>query len=136
MGETHAHVGGRTRAEAATGKDFKKILEDQMENPVKKQEVPANHLDPEVKAVVDKLKEGETSQIFPAQGVRIVVHLAKRTPEGAIPMERFENSIAAQIRRDKIKQMRSDYIERLRSNAQIEVDARQWKSIQKELGGQ
>jgi hypothetical protein len=122
-------------AEVAVGKKFKKALEQYFEQAVHPQEVPANHLDPEVKAVVEKLVAGETSQIFNAQGIRVMVHLTERTAEAPLSFDRVKGSIRSQLKREKLDQVRSEYLEKLRANSEIEVRNRQWKAIQKELGG-
>jgi len=121
--------------EVATGKYFPEVLKQQFEQPVQPNEVPVNHLDPEVKAVVVNLVDGETSQIFTAQGIRVMVHVVERTPESPVPLERVQQSIRSQLSNEKYEKVRSDYLEKLKSNSEIEIKMRKWKEIQKELGG-
>jgi hypothetical protein len=122
-------------AEVAVGKRFEQVLKESSGQPVVVQDVPVNHLDPEVKAVVDKMRVGETSQIFEAQKIRVMVHLVERTPEAPLPLARVEQSIRKQIWKDKLMQSRNTYLEKLKSQSQIEVRQREWKALQKELGG-
>jgi len=122
-------------ADIAVGKNFQDVLKEQFGQPIKPQNVPANHLDPEVKEVVDILVDGETSQIFMAQGIRVMVHLVERTPEAPLPLERVKRSISSSLWREKLNQMRSNYLETVKSGSAIDVRQRNWKKIQKELGG-
>jgi len=122
-------------ADVATGKAFSMALSEYFDKPLKAKDVPANHLDPEVKEVVDKLIDGETSQIFKAQGIRVMVHLVKRTPEQALPLDRVKESIRSSIWREKLYQLRNKYLDTVKSGSEINVRERNWKKIQKELGG-
>jgi len=121
--------------EVASGKRFEQVMRTSFKHPINPQEAPANHLDPEVKAVVEKLGVGETSQIFKAQGVRVMVHLVARTLESPLPLEQVKASVRKQLRKERILQARDEYVKTLRSRSQIDVRQRKWKSIQKELGG-
>lgn len=134
LDETQAPI-DQIWAELAVGKRFEQVMKESFKHPVNPQEAPANHLDPEVKAVVEKLGVGETSQIFKAQGVRVMVHLVERTLESPLPLEQVKESVRKQLRKEKILQARDEYVETLRSRSRIDIHQRQWKSIQKELGG-
>ena len=85
--------------------------------------------------MVEKLVEGETSPIFTAQGVRVIAYLIKKTPEAPIPLSRVHNTILANLKAQKIRKLRTAYLDKLKSHSTIEVKERQWKAIQKELGG-
>ena len=121
-------------ADVAVGKRFEQVLKEAPGPLIEAQDVPINHLDPEVKAVVDKMGVGETSQIFMAQKIRVMVHLVERTKEEPLPLEKVKQSIKTQIRKDKILQASKTYLDTLKSNTVIEVKPRQWKALQKELG--
>lgn len=122
-------------AEVAAGRDFKKLLREHFEQQVRPQEVPVNHLDPEVRVVAERLAKGETSQIFAAQGDRVMLHLEDRTPERLLTLEMVKASIRSQLREEYLERERQAYLEALRSHSHIDVKPRQWKSLQKELGG-
>ena len=124
----------RIWASAAGGKTFLEVVK-QHDLIVSPKEVPANHLEPDVKAVVDNLAVGETSRIFKAQGVRVMVHLVAKTPEAPLPLERVKKSIHDQIEEEKLMLVRDDFLNSLKSGIKIDVNKRQWKAIQKELGG-
>jgi len=85
--------------------------------------------------VVDKLVVGETSQIFTAQGVRVMAHLIERIPETPLPLERVKESIRTTLWNKKLNQVRNTYLDTIKSRSQIEIRQRKWKEIQKELGG-
>jgi len=122
-------------ADVATGKDFKQAVEEYIDKPLNPREAPSNHLDPEVRDMVINLVDGETSQIFTAQGVKVLVHLIERTPEAPLPLERVKPSIRSKIMRDKLNHERSIYLEAIKANTEIEIKQSNWKKIQKELGG-
>ncbi len=122
-------------ADVAVGKKFAQVAKQELGVNLAAQEVPANHLDPEVKVVVDKLVDGETSQIFIAQGIRVMAHLIERISERPLPLERVKESIRNTLWNKKITQVRKTYLDTIKSRSQIEVQQRKWKEIQKELGG-
>jgi len=122
-------------ADVAVGKRFETVLKESSGQPIDVQDVPVNHLDPAVKVVVDKMRVGETSPIFMAQGIRVMVHLVERTPEAPLPLAKVKQKILTQIRKEKLIAARKTYLENLRSRSTIEVRPRQWKALQKELGG-
>jgi len=123
-------------ADVMAGKAFKPTVKERFEINVETREVPANHLDPEVKAMVDKMAVGDTSPIFDAQDSRVVVHLVDRTPATPLPLKQVERSIRSKLRKEKINQARSTFLDKIKSQSKIEVNERQWKAIQKELGGE
>ena len=122
-------------ADVAVGKNFEKVVKMEFGAHAVLHDTPANHLDPEVKAVVDKLVDGETSQIFKAQGIRVLAHLVERTPERPLPLARVKDSIRTVLWQKKLDEVRRTYLETLKSRSKIEVRERQWKAIQQELGG-
>ncbi len=122
-------------ADVAVGKNFERVAKELFGKGLVSQEIPANHLDPEVKPVVDKLVDGETSQIFRAQGIRVLVHLIERTPEAPLPLERVKETIRNKLSKEKLNQLRQAYIDKLKAGSEIEVRMQNWEKIQKELGG-
>ena len=122
-------------ADVAVGKNFEEAVKEHYDQPIQPQEAPSNHLDPEVREVVAKLIDGETSQIFTAQGIRVLVHLVERTPEAPLPLERVKQSIRSKIWEEKLNQIRNTYLDKIKSRSEIEVRQRNWEKIQKELGG-
>ena len=122
-------------ADFAAGKSVDKVFQEYFEKPPKMQKVPANHLDPDVKAVVSNLSDGETSSIFTAQGIRVMVHLLKRSPETVIPFERVKDMISQDLQQKKIKSLEKDFLDKIRTNSEIEIDQDEWQDVRKELGG-
>ena len=121
--------------DTSLGKRFKKVMKQYEDQVVAKlREIPTNHIDPDVKAVVDKLVEGETSRIFEAQGVRLIVHLVERVPETPVPLDKVKGKIRSKLRRKKYNQLRKNFLETLKSHSEIDIKWEQWETIQKELG--
>jgi hypothetical protein len=117
------------------GMDFSKALREHLGRPVPGQEVPANHLDPEVKAVVDRLAPGDISQPFTAQGSQVLVHLISRTPEKPLPLERVAKAVRDQLVQKKIEEQRQAYLDVLKTRSKIEIRERKWQALRKEMGG-
>jgi hypothetical protein len=122
-------------ADFAAGKSVDKVFQEYFEKTPKLQKVPSNHLDPDVKAVVSNLSDGETSSIFTAQGIRVMVHLLKRSPETVIPFERVKDMISQDLQQKKIKSLEKDFLNKIRANSEIEIDQDEWQDVRKELGG-
>ena len=89
----------------------------------------------EVKPVVDQLTVGETSPIFSAQGIRVMVHLSERIPEAVVPFDRIKENIQRDLFNKKIEQLQENFSETIKSGSEIDVQPRQWEAVQKELGG-
>jgi len=122
-------------ADVAAGEDFALVAKEQFGMDFKPQEVPENHLDPEVKPIVAKLADGETSQIFTAQGIRVVAHLVKRTPAAPLSFDRVKTSIKSELHKVKLNKLREAYLKQLKAQSKIEVHDGEWQDIRKELGG-
>ncbi len=122
-------------ADFAGGKSVDKVFKENFETAPRMQQVPANHLDPEVKTVVGNLADGETSSIFTAQGIRVMVHLVKRTPETVIPFERVKDMIAKDLNQKKVMVLEKDYLDAIRASSDIIIDQGEWEDLKKELGG-
>ena len=122
-------------ADFAAGKSVDKVFQEYFEKTPKLQKVPTNHLDPDVKTVVRNLSDGETSSIFTAQGIRVMVHLVKRSPETVIPFERVKEMISQDLKQQKIKTLEKDFLNIIRSKSNIEIDQGEWENVRKEIGG-
>jgi parvulin-like peptidyl-prolyl isomerase len=122
-------------ADVAVGKKFRQGLETMFEKNIEPSETPASHLDPEIKAVLDRLNDGETSPVFTAQGTRVLVHLVERIPEGPLPLEDVQDSIRKDLAlQEKIKAYLA-YTDKLKKKIDIEIKEQRWKAIVEELGG-
>ena len=132
--ETQAPI-DRFWAEVITGKSFRQVLREHFEQQISAQELPLNHLDPEVRQVVEGLAQDETSRIFRAQGVRLLVHMEKRTPARPLALERVRNNIRDELEQQQFDRVRRDYIDQLRAHSRMNVNTRQWRNLQKEFGG-
>jgi hypothetical protein len=122
-------------ADASSGGDFRKAMKQHLGSEPKPVEAPANHLDPEVREVVDRLAAGETSNIFKAQGDRVVVHLTEKISETSLSLDLVKEKIRSTIVKEKRDQMLSAYLDQIKSRTEIKIRKRQWQAIQRELGG-
>ena len=120
-------------ADFTAGKSVDKVFQEYFEKTPKLQKIPTNHLDPDVKTVVSNLSEGETSSIFTAQGIRVMVHLLKRSPETVIPFDRVKDTISQDLQQKKIKSLEKDFLNKIRTNSEIEIDQDEWQDVRKEL---
>ncbi len=125
----------RVWSDVVVRKDFPRAVREHFGRSVQPQEVPLDHLDPDVKSAVEKLAVGETSQPFTAQGSRVLVHLLARTPAEPLPFDRVSGSIRTRLTEQKIDQQRKAYLDLLKSRSKIEVRDRRWQSVKRELGG-
>jgi hypothetical protein len=134
LDETRGPI-GKIWAEVAVGKPFTAAAKELLGHAPRAVETPLNHLDPQVREVVDKLAEGETSQLFEARGDRVLVHLVSRSPERTPPLEKIRDSLINGYQRESFDRARAEYLQQLKANARIDVNQKVWKSIRKELGG-
>ncbi len=125
----------RVWADVATRKEFPAAVREHFGRNIRPEEVPVSHLDPDVRAAIDRLAVGDTSQPFTAQGSRVIVHLLSRTPESPLPLARVSNTIRSRLVQEKTEQKRREYLDLLKSRSKIEVHDRRWQSVKRELGG-
>jgi hypothetical protein len=110
--------------ELVTGKSFRAAVREHFGKELPSQEVPVNHLDPAVKAVVEKLARGDTSQPFTALG----------SPGKPVPLEQAGPVIRNKLVRERMDRERKEYLDLLKARSKIEVKAKKWAALQKELG--
>ncbi len=123
-------------AETSTGKKFLDVVRAIPDLRLELQQVPVNHLDPTVKPVVQGLSKGETSQIFTAQDVKVLVHLVEVVPQKPLSFDRVKESIRNKLKHQKASALRKDYLDVLKAQSEISINERQWEKIKSELGGQ
>lgn len=121
-------------ADVTIGQNFEQAVKAALDKELSPEEVPANHLDPEVKKVVKRLIDGETSQIFTAQGTRVMVHLVKRTPKAMLPLDRVKKTIQEIFRKKEMSRVRDSYLDTIKSFSKINIQMSNWEKIQNELG--
>lgn len=117
-----------------TGTQFSKAVKNHTGKSETKREFPVDHLLPEVRELLKKMNQGETSQPFVSQGQRAILHLVDRVPAAQIPYERAEKSIREKLLKEKLNNKREAYVAQLREGSTIEINESTWKAIQDELG--
>ena len=125
----------RVWGEVAAGKNFFTAVRENTEQSTASQPFPLQHLEPSVQKVVAVLAKGETSQPINSDGHRFLVHLTDRTPAKPLPLEQVAESIRTNIIQEKIAKERKEYLDLLKSRSVIKINESNWKSLQKELGG-
>ncbi|NPA94409.1 MAG: hypothetical protein GXO58_03165 [Thermodesulfobacteria bacterium] len=119
--------------EVAMGGNFQDLIEKRSGHTPPIREIPANHLDPEVKAVVDSLGKGEVSPVFTVKGHISMLQLLERKPPKVIPLDRVATQIRKKLQEQREKQVKDKFLARLRDNSTIEVNNGTWQKLRQEL---
>lgn len=91
-------------------------------------------MDPGMKTAVAGLAtKGDVSQVFPWKGRYALVQLLDHQPASTLPLERVKDFIARQLKQDKIKAVRADYLKKLRAAAVIQVNDKVWQGLRRKL---
>jgi parvulin-like peptidyl-prolyl cis-trans isomerase-like protein len=121
--------------EVAMGGDFRKLTAKFFGQAPPVREVPANHLEPEVKAVVDNLNKGELSQVFTVKGHFSLLLLVAKKPARTLPLHEVEKQIREKIGQQKAEDKRQEFLARLRGQSTIEINDAVWQQLRKEMEG-
>ncbi len=119
--------------EVAMGGNFMDVARERLGHPVPVREIPYNHLEPEVKAVVDKLTNGEISPVFTVKEHVTMLQLVERKPARAMELDRVRKHIHDKLYQEKIKAARKAFLARLRAQSTIEVNDKVWRKLRDEM---
>jgi len=119
--------------EVAAGGDFRELASRYTGHPVVVRELPADHLEKEVRDVVDGLTNGELSHVFTVKGHLSLIQLLEKKPARPQPLEQVSGRIRRLIREENRKKARRDFLNKLRENAVIDVNTAAWKELQLEM---
>ncbi|WP_456473384.1 peptidyl-prolyl cis-trans isomerase [Desulfolithobacter sp.] len=119
--------------EVAMGGDFMEVARERLGHPVPVREIPYNHLEPEVKAVVDKLTNGEVSPVFTVKDHVTMLQLVERKPARAMSLTRVKEHIRDKLYQKKLAAAREAFLARLRAQSTIEVNDKVWQKLREEM---
>ncbi len=119
--------------EIAMGGDFRQLTKKFFGHSPPVRDVPANHLEPEVKAMVDSLGKGELSPVFTVKDHLSLLLLVDRKPARTIPLQEVAKQIHKEISRQKAENIRKDFLIRLRAQSSIEINDTIWQQLKKEM---
>ena len=119
--------------EVAMGGDFQNLIEKRSGHSPPIREIPANHLDPDVKAIVDSLGKGEISPVFTVKGHISLLQLLERKPPKIMSLDRVAKQIRTTLQAQREKQVKDKFLARLRENSTIEMNDGAWQKLRQEL---
>ncbi len=119
--------------EVALGGDFILLAQQRTGHDVPVRDIPANHLNPKVKEVVDKLTINEVSQVFTVDDHVSLVQLIERKAAKTMPLSEVEKTIKESLYAAKLNTLRHDYLNKLRVEYAVETNNAVWQNLRKEL---
>ncbi|WP_267927011.1 peptidyl-prolyl cis-trans isomerase [Desulfolithobacter dissulfuricans] len=119
--------------EVAMGGNFMDVARERLGHPVPVREIPYNHLEAEVKAVVDKLTNGEISPVFTVKEHVTMLQLVERKPAKAMELDRVRKHIHDKLYQEKVKAAREAFLARLRAQSTIEINDKVWQKLRDEM---
>jgi len=132
--EDDAKLGEKIWTEISLGADFFAVAGKYYSRHPVVQDIPAEHLEPTVRAVVAGLAEGEVSRPFDVKEHTAMVKLVARRAAEPIPLDTIRDEMIRRIKRERYEDARKNYLDQLKSRSRIEVNHKVWASILKEFG--
>lgn len=119
--------------EAALGADFMTIAQKRTGHEIPIRDIPANHLHPDVKAVIDKLSKNEVSKAFTVDNHVSVVQLVERKAKEVMPLTEVKEQIKKSLFESELATLRQNYLDRLRDEYTVKIDDSAWQNLKKEM---
>ena len=119
--------------DVAMGGDFRQLTAKFFGHVPPVRDLPADHLEPEVRAVVNGLSKGELSPVFTVNGHLSLLLLVDRKPARTISLQEVATHIADLISQQKTENKRKEFLARLRGQSSIEIHDQVWQKLKKEI---
>jgi parvulin-like peptidyl-prolyl isomerase len=119
--------------EVALGGDFQILAQQRTGETVPIRDIPANHLNPKVKEVVNKLTKNEVSQVFTVDGHVSLVQLIERKAAQTMALSEVKETIRKSLHTAKLDKLRQDYLDKLREEYAVVTNDAVWQNLKKEL---
>lgn len=119
--------------EVALGRDFITLAQQATGKGIPVRDIPVSHLNPKVKEIVDKLTTNEVSQVFTVDNHITLVQLIGRRPAQVSPLKEVHETIRATLHATQAKELRRDYLDKLRAKYAVELNDQVWQNLNTEL---
>ncbi len=119
--------------EAALNGDFITLAQKRTGHAIPIREIPANHLNPKVKEVIDTLSKNEVSRVFTVDDHVSLVQLIERKVAKVIPLSEVKETIKTTLYTAKIEKLRRSYLDKLRKKYVVKINENVWQKLRKEL---
>ncbi len=116
------------------GEDFFEVGKEIQPFGVRPERYPVFRLVPEMRKEIKRLKPGEISSLIKLKNNwYCIVKLIRHFPEEPHPFEMVKKSIMKSLAEERFKELKKQYIARLRSASRIQINEKAWKELKKEL---
>ena len=123
-------------AEIKQGENFSSVVRKYYSRDIPAKSIPVDHLDSDMKKVVEKLAKGEVSAPFEVKGHSSMVKLMDRKVSSTKPLSEVQEEIVELLREEEPARLRKNYVEQLLARSDIEINEKAWKKLKKEYGGE
>lgn len=119
--------------EVALGGDFLSLAQSMKGHEIPVRELPANHLNLEVKEVLANLSEEEVSNVFSVDGHHSLVQLIEHKQAQKKPLKEVRKNIEETLFAEKLNTQRMNYLEKLKNQYAVELHTKVWIRLREEL---
>ncbi len=123
----------RMRQDIVQGEDFFAVVEKHFPGGVPAQQLPVSHLDTALQGPVLGLKKGEVSQPFALQKNFAMAKLVNRRQAMPVPFMKVKDEIVKKLTDEKFASSRQEFLDQLKEQSTIKVNAKAWQKLRKEL---
>lgn len=119
--------------EIRLGKDFFTVAQKYYTRIIPVQEIAQQDLDPAVNKALENLNKGDVSAPFYVNDRYAIIKLVERKQPEPETLDAVKDIIVQKLRLEKYQAARQEYIAKLYENAEIDINWREWKKVQKTL---
>lgn len=132
--KTEPDLAEKIRIELSQGNDFFDVVKKYQPGELPIQQRAENELEPEIRAVVENLSNGEVRGPFLVNKQNVFLKLINRKSSPPKPFATVSSQISDKIIKQKIKDLRNDYLAKLKAKTTISINQNLWETLRKEYG--
>ena len=121
-------------AEIKQGENFSSVVRKYYSRDIPVKSIPVDHLDSDMKKVVEKLAKGEVSAPFDVEGHSSMVKLMDRKVTDAKPLSEVRKEIVERLQEEEPVRLQKDYVGKLQARSSILINDKAWKDLRQEYG--
>ncbi len=121
-------------AEIKRGEDFFQVVRKYYSRDIPVKSIPADHLNPAMRDIVEKLAKGEVSPPFDVEGHSSMVKLMDRKVTDAKPLSEVRKEIVERLQEEEPVRLQKDYVGKLQARSSILINDKAWKDLRQEYG--
>lgn len=114
------------------GEDFFVVMEPISPSGIKIEKKPLSQLPPVIRDAVGTLASGQVTTIVEGSDSHFI-KVVRSAEKQLLPLEKVQNMIEDLLKKQRFKELRASYVQRLRERSVIKENKGAWKALRKQL---